>query len=168
MEEIRKLFDFLESNKIHYERVDHPPVFTCEESDRLVPRMAGAKTKNLFLRDGKGKRHFLVAVPPEKNVDLKVLSQVLGVSGLSFGSADRLEKCLKLTPGSVTLLGVINDRSSQVEVIIDQDLWSAETLLVHPLINSSTLAVARTELSRFFELTGHSPKIVAIPSRNGS
>src|SRR5690349_15851592 len=116
------IFEFLDSNAIAYQRVNHPPVFTCEEAKRLVPTLAGAETKNLFLRDGRGRKHFLLSVPAEKNVDLKALSRALGISGLSLASTDRLKKYLSLEPGSVSLLGVINDSSKEVEVLIDQDL----------------------------------------------
>ncbi len=160
------IFEFLDSNGILYERIDHPPVFTCEEAKRLVPTLAGAETKNLFLRDAKGRKHFLLSVPAEKNVDLKILSMVIGVNGLSFASPERLKKYLSLDPGSVTLLGVINDTSKEVEVLIDQDLWEAKALLCHPLINTSTLIIPRDALAKFFELTGHVPKVIAIPSRN--
>ena len=162
------IFDFLDTNQIRYQRVDHPPVFTCEEADRLVPVLHGAKTKNLFLRDGKGRRHFLLAVSSEKSVDLKALAITLEVSGLSLASPDRLAKYLKLTPGSVTLLGVIHDPTKEVEVIIDAELWVHDAFLCHPLINTSTLAIDRESLSKFFELTGHSPKVVLVPASDST
>ncbi len=159
------IFNFLDSHQIEYQQVDHPPVYTCEEAKRLVPDLPGAETKNLFLRDGKGQRHFLLAVAPEKNVDLKTLSKSLEVSGLSFASPERLAKYLRLSPGSVTLLAVVNDSEKQVEVLIDEELWSNEAFLCHPLVNTSTLSLNKQSLSRFFELTGHSPKIISVPSR---
>jgi Ala-tRNA(Pro) deacylase len=159
------IFDFLSNNSIPYERVDHPPVLTCEEARRLVPQIAGAETKNLFLRDGKGKNHFLLAVPAEKNVDLKALSGALGISGLSFGSAERLKKYLNLEPGAVSLLGLINDVSSQVQLLIDRDLWLSDYILCHPLANTSTLSISRVGLEKFFNLTHHRPRIMEIPSR---
>jgi Ala-tRNA(Pro) deacylase len=89
----------------------------------------------------------------------------LKVSGLSLASSERLAKYLKLTPGSVTLLGVINDRAKEVEVVIDEDLWAQDALLCHPLENTSTLSIDRASLASFFELTGHVPRIVSVPSR---
>lgn len=160
------IFEFLNSNAIPYERVDHPPVFTCEEAKRLVPHLIGAETKNLFLRDAKGRKHFLLSVPSEKNVDLKALSASLNISGLGFASPERLKKYLDLDPGSVTLLGVINDSSKEVEILIDQELWTGDPLLCHPLVNTSTLSIPRDALARFFELTGHSAKVISVPARN--
>lgn len=159
------IFDFLDQHGIAYVRADHPPVFTCEEAKRLVPALPGAETKNLFLRDGKGRRHFLVTVSAEKNVDLKGLSASLGVSGLSFASAERLKKYLNLEPGSVSLLGVINDTHRQVDVVVDQELWSNNALLCHPLVNTSTLSIQRGALERFFQITGHNIQVLLVPGR---
>lgn len=160
------IFDFLESNSIAFQRVDHPAVFTCEEADRLVPVLPGAKTKNLFLCDGKGRRHFLLSVRPEKAVDLKLLGEQLSAAGLRLASAERLDKHLKLNPGSVTLLGLINDRQHAVELVIDQELWQEESFLCHPLVNTSTLVIEKAELDRIFKLTGHLPRIIDVPLRS--
>ena len=160
------IFEFLDTNLISYQRVDHPPVFTCEEARRLVPSISGAETKNLFLRDGKGKLHFLLSVPAEKNVDLKALSSALGISGLGFASPERLKKYLGLEPGAVTLLGAINDTSKEVKILIDRELWEADTILCHPLVNTSTVSIAKEQLERFFELTGHIPQILDVPTRS--
>ncbi len=78
------IYEFLDSNGIAYRKADHPAVYTCEEARRLVPELEGAETKNLFLRDGKGGRHFLLSIASEKSVDLKALSKQLEISGLSF------------------------------------------------------------------------------------
>ncbi|MCL4148204.1 UNVERIFIED_CONTAM: hypothetical protein GTU68_021707, partial [Idotea baltica] len=136
------IFEFLDSNSIAYQRVDHPPVYTCEEAAKLVPQLAGMETKNLFLRDTKGRNHFLLAVSADKRVDLKSLAASLKVSGFSFASPKRLKKYLNLDPGSVTLLGVLNDKSKEVQVLVDQDLWTGEALQCHPLVNTSTLILS--------------------------
>jgi Ala-tRNA(Pro) deacylase len=117
------IFRFLEENGIAYERCDHPAVFTCEEAERLVPAMEGAKTKNLFVRDKKGRRHFLVVVGYEKIVDLKSLSSLMDLSSMSMASPDRLKRYLAVDPGSVTILAVINDTEKKVEVVFDRALW---------------------------------------------
>ncbi len=160
------LFSFLHEQGIAYQRCDHPPVFTCGEANELVPPLPGAKTKNLFLRDGKGRRHFLVSLGQEKTVDLKGLASVLGLSKLGFASAGRLERYLGLTPGAVSILGVINDSDHQVELIVDETLWQAEAFQCHPLVNTSTLVIERTDMERFLDLTGHLPKLYDIPSRH--
>ncbi len=161
------IYEFFAKHQIEYERHDHPPVYTCEDVNRLVPELPGAKTKNLFVRDQKGKRHFLVSVPDEKSVDLKALAPVLGVDKLSFGSEKRLRKYLGLEPGAVTVLAAMNDTNKAVVVVIDEELWKAETLLYHPLVNTSTVLILRENVERFLEATSHKPRILKIQSRSG-
>jgi len=136
-------YKFLADYQIEYERHDHPPVYTVEDVNRLVPPLPAAKTKNLFLRDNKGKRHFLVVVRDEKRVDLKALPGLLESSRLRFGSADRLKKYLGVDPGSVSLFAVVNDQDNAVEVIMDKGLWESEAFQFHPLVNTSTLVISR-------------------------
>ena len=156
-------FKFLDEHGIAYVRHDHPAVYTVAEADQLVPELPGAKTKNLFLRDDKGKRHFLVLVPSDKRVNLKALKAVLGVKRISFGSPERLKKHLGIEPGAVSLLAVYNDNDHKVEVFMDSDLWAAETFLFHPLVNTSTLVIKKADIQRFLEATGHELNIVEIP-----
>jgi Ala-tRNA(Pro) deacylase len=113
------LYQILAEHHIEYQRHDHPAVYTVEDTKRLVPPLPAAKTKNLFLRDHKGRRHFLVIVPADKRVDIKALRGVIGSSRLSFGSADRLKKYLGVDPGSVTVFALINDPDHKVELIMD-------------------------------------------------
>jgi len=159
------IFRFLEENGIVYKRCDHPAVFTCEEAERLVPPMGGAKTKNIFVRDKKGKRHFLVVVGYEKTVDLKSLSSLLGVSSMTMASPDRLKRYLGVDPGSVTILAVINDTEGKVEVVFDKALWDSQSFRCHPLVNTSTLAVSKEGIQRFMGLTGHKVIVVDVPGR---
>lgn len=161
-----QIYDYLETHGIPYERHDHPPVFTCEDVNRLVPPLAGRKTKNLFICDNKGTAHFLVTVPDEKSVDLKALGEALNVKKLRFASADRLQTHLKLDPGAVTILGVMNDEARQVRVIVDQAIWEAEALQCHPLVNTATLVISLDDISRFLEATGHPATVMDVPSRD--
>lgn len=162
------IYQFLEAHEITYERYDHPPVFTCEESNRLCPPMPkyAAKTKNLFLRDKKGKRHFLVTVGEEKQVDVKGLQEQLGVQKLSFASPRRLQAHLGLTPGAVTMLGVVNDMDAQqVEVVVDEAVWNAQAVRCHPLVNTSTLIISHRGIERFFQETGHPVQVLDVPAK---
>jgi Ala-tRNA(Pro) deacylase len=156
-------YKFLADHQVKFERHDHPPVFTVEDVNRLVPPLPAAKTKNLFLRDNKGKRHFLVVVPDEKRVDLKALPGLLESSRLRFGSPDRLKKYLGVDPGSVSLLAVVNDLGNAVEVIMDKKLWQSEAFQFHPLVNTSTLVISRDNLQRFLDNTGHKIQILDVP-----
>ena len=123
------LYQILAEHHIEYERHDHPPVYTVEDVKRLVPPLPAAKTKNLFLRDQKGKRHFLVIVPADKRLNIKALNDRIGSSRLSFGSADRLKKYLGVDPGSVTIFALINDPDHFVELIIDMEGFQFRLLM---------------------------------------
>jgi Ala-tRNA(Pro) deacylase len=158
-------FEFLSEHGIAYQRCDHPAVYTVEEAARLVPQLPGAKTKNLFLRDKPGRRHFLVCVPAAKQVDIKRLSDVIDATRLSFGSADRLRQHLGVEPGAVTLLAVFNDPAHRVDLFVDEDLWQAEAFQFHPLVNTSTVVISRGAVTRFLELTGHRLHLVKVPER---
>jgi Ala-tRNA(Pro) deacylase len=159
------IYAFLDQHGIAYQRYDHPPVFTCEEAERWVPEMPAAKTKNLFLRDRKGKRHFLVVVGYHKSVDLKSLSTLLQSDRLVLGSAERLGEYLGVEPGSVTILALANDAERRVEVVFDADIAAAESLRCHPLVNTATLSITRVGIERFLQATGHSLEVVDIPAR---
>ncbi|NNF99598.1 MAG: prolyl-tRNA synthetase associated domain-containing protein [Desulfobacteraceae bacterium] len=159
------LYSFLDEHKIAYERHDHPPVFTCEEADQLVPCLPAAKTKNLFLCDDKGRTHFLVTMPDAKSVDLKALAGVLDIKKLRFASAKRLEKHLKIIPGAVTLLATINDDQGNVRVVLDREIDTSDAVLCHPLVNTSTLLISMDDLRRFLTTTGHEPEVIDIPQK---
>jgi Ala-tRNA(Pro) deacylase len=160
------IYDFFAEHNIDYQRQDHPAVFTVEEALRLVPPLPGAKTKNLFLRDRKGRRHILVVVGHRKVIDLKALSNLLQSSPLSLASPRRLKQYLNVDPGSVSTLSIFNDVEQKVEVIIDRELWNAKAFQCHPLVNTSTLVISKKDLERFFEITGHEIRLLHIPDKN--
>tara|TARA_B100000530_G_C15869577_1_gene452815 strand:+ start:415 stop:909 length:495 start_codon:yes stop_codon:yes gene_type:complete len=157
------IYEFLDTIEVSYERFDHPAVYTVSEAKKLSPKMDGASTKNLFLRDKKGIRHFLVIVPQDKQVDLKELSSILEASRLSFASPDRMKRYLGIEPGSVSILALVNDPKKTVEVFVDNELWNSETILCHPLVNTSTLAIPRDGIMQFLENTGHTLRLVEVP-----
>ena len=159
------LISFLDEHQIDYERFAHPPVYTVEDVNRLLPDVPAASIKNLFLRDGKGKRHFLVVMPGEKRLDLKALGKSTGIGRISFGSPDRLQRFLGVTPGAVTLLAVINDPAGAVEVLIDETLWeTAPAFQFHPMVNTSTLVFSKESVEQFLTATGRSFEVVDVPS----
>ncbi|TES90801.1 MAG: prolyl-tRNA synthetase associated domain-containing protein, partial [Desulfobacteraceae bacterium] len=108
-------------------------------------------------------RHFLVVLPADKRVNLKGLPNVLESSKISFGSPDRLMKHLGITPGSVSLLAIVNDQENKVEVIIDESLWASEAFQFHPLVNTSTLVISRDSIKKFLAASGHEVKFLDIP-----
>ncbi len=150
---------------IEYQKVEHPPVYTYAEAEQKVPELPGAHTKNLFLRDRKGRRHVLVVVSGDKRVDLQELARLLNADKLSMASRERLQGHLGVEPGAVTLLALFNDVDKAVEVVIDRAVWSASALQCHPLVNTATLVIGRADIERFLAKTGQAWRVMDVPSR---
>lgn len=159
------IFAFLSGQGIPYEQYDHQPVFTCDEAERAVPAIPAAHTKNLFLRDKKGLRHWLLVTLCSKSVDLKQVAEAIGADKLSLGSPERLAKHLGVTPGAVTILALINDPAHAVELVVDEDVWQAPAIRAHPLVNTATLALAQSDVRRFVRATGHDARVIRVVSR---
>jgi Ala-tRNA(Pro) deacylase len=157
-----KVFKRLNELNIKYEVMDHPAVYTIEEMDDLGITAKGDVCKNLFLRDEKGKRHFLVVLEKDKKADLKDIQKQLGSSKLSFASAERLGKYLELEKGEVTPLGVINDVNASVEVVFDKDLIEKNRLGVHPNTNTATVWIGFEDLKKLVEENGNEIKYLDI------
>jgi Ala-tRNA(Pro) deacylase len=157
------LFAFLERLGIATRTVEHPPVYTVEESQALRGTLPGGHAKNLFLKDRKD-RLFLVVAQEDARIDLKRIHEVLGASGrVSFGSAELLRSVLGVEPGSVTPLAAMADREGRVTVAIDRNLLRWDQLNVHPLVNTMTTAIARDDLLAFLKATGHEPLAIDLP-----
>jgi Ala-tRNA(Pro) deacylase len=154
------IYDLLDELGIPYDKYEHPAVYTVEEADRYRGKLPGGRTKNLFLRDKKGKRHYLVVAESDKQVDLKRLRKLLGEAALSFASPERLRKYLGLTPGSVSPFGIIHDVNKEVLVILDRDLLRHQALGFHPNVNTATLVVPREGFQRFLKHCGNLVRIV--------
>ena len=146
---------YLDANHFVYKRVEHPAVFTCEEAELHRPDVQAVSTKNLFLCDKKKRRFFLAVTSCEKTVRLEALALQLNVAHIRFGSEDDLMRLLGVTRGSVTMMGLINDREHKVELWMDSEIWRGEYFQSHPLVNTATLVLVKSELERFFSLTGH-------------
>ena len=146
---------YLDEQGIAYEKMEHKAVFTMEEMDEAGISDKGGVAKNLFLRDGKGRNHFLVVVPEAKRVNLSDLSAQLNASKLSFASADRLEKYLGVVQGAVSPLGILNDESHVVEVVFDRDLCHAKKVGIHPNDNTATVWLSFKDLKKIIEKQGN-------------
>lgn len=159
------LFATLAALNIPFERHDHGAVFTCEEAYAAMPGHEAVQTKNIFLRDKRGRRHLLLVTTCEKSVDVKKFAEAADADHLSFASPERMMKYLGVEPGSVTVLGLVNDTGNGVELYVDRDVWDTPLWRCHPLVNTATLVVARTALERLFAHTGHRPIVLDLPSR---
>lgn len=140
---------------IAYERYSHPPVFTSDEAAGHWAGIPATRVKNLFLRNKKGDRHYLVILEVGKEADLRHLVKLIGDDRLSFGSPERLMANLGLTPGSVSPFGLLNDDRRAVRVIIDEDLRRAERLIFHPNINTASLTISLPDFERFLASCGN-------------
>jgi len=140
---------------IPFERVDHAPVFTCDEAYAAMPGHDSVQTKNIFLRDKRGRRHLLLITTCERVVDVKKFAEQSDSDRLSFASPERLMKYLGVEPGSVTVLGLINDTESAVELYVDRDVWNAPLWRCHPLVNTATLVIPREGVEKFLAHTSH-------------
>ena len=153
--EEQKVLDVLRSLGIAWERHEHPPVFTVEQAEVHWREISGLHVKNLFLRNDRGNRHYLVVLAASKKVDLKALAKLLSEDRFSFASAERLKRWLGVDPGSVSVFSLINDEAKGVEVVLDEDLQTADRAAFHPNDNRVTLVVNSTDLARFLAWTGH-------------
>ncbi|MBO0661618.1 prolyl-tRNA synthetase associated domain-containing protein [Jiella sp. MQZ9-1] len=152
-----ELMTFLSDLGVTVTTIDHPPLHTVAESQKLRGTIAGGHTKNLFVKDKKS-RHFLVVAEEDRAVDLKSLHKLIGAQGrLSFAGPDAMMAMLGVTPGSVTAFGVLNDRGGQVTVVLDEGLTLHDMVNCHPLTNTATTTIAIDGLMTFFKATGHEP-----------
>jgi Ala-tRNA(Pro) deacylase len=154
----------LDALGVRYERYEHPAVFNAEDASKIWDPIPGTQCKNLFLRNKKGDRHYLVILEISKRADLKDLVKVVGDDRLSFGSPDRLMARLGLTPGSVSPFGLINDADGSVRVILDRDLRGRERLIFHPNINTASVVVSWADLEKFLATRSNAVRIVDLAS----
>jgi len=151
----QKVYDVLKKLNISYVQHEHPPVFTVEEAEQHWENITGAHCKNLFLRNKKGNRHYLVILESSKKAALKSLEKQLGEDRLSFASEERLRKYLGLETGAVSPFGLINDSRKEVQVVIDRDLKKAERINFHPNVNTATVGVSFEDFERFLNWCGN-------------
>lgn len=154
---------FLQQLGISYQTCEHPPAFTCEEAERLIPDLPGPRNKNLFLRDFKGRQHYLLVLRSCDQPDLKALAKILDAKSLSLASAERLQKYLATPVGAVSLLSLVNDTGRAVRLLVDRAVWDCGHVLCHPLRHDRTLVFSRASMEVFLRHTGHVPEVMNIP-----
>ena len=158
----QKVFDFLQQKDIPYEVTEHPAVYTMEEMALVGLDKLGPIPKNLFVRDGKGRQHFLITAAADTHIDLKVLGEKLGVKKLSFASAERLQQYLGITAGCVSPFGVLNDTEHAVTVIFDSKLAGLHKLGVHPNVHNATAWLSFADLCEAIQTAGNKVQIIDI------
>ncbi|MDM8003512.1 MAG: prolyl-tRNA synthetase associated domain-containing protein [Bacteroidota bacterium] len=150
-----ELYRLLDSLQIPFEYIEHPPVPTVEEAMKYWSGIESGHCKNIFFRNHKGDRHYLVILYYDSKLNIKELEQKLRQGKLSFASDRRLMQYLGLTPGSVSPFGLINDTTRHVHLFIDRTLMEHERLSFHPNTNTASLIIPRDGLFRFLEHTGN-------------
>lgn len=155
------VLDKLRELDIAYTQHHHPEVATIDEAKQYWSDIQGMHCKNLFLRDNKGRKHYLLCVEADKHVDLKALSASMG-ERLGFASPKRLMKYLGLKPGSVSPFGLMNDNDSHVQVMLDGEMNSSALVNFHPNVNTSTLSISPAGLEKFIQHCGNSFRYVEL------
>ena len=140
---------------------DHAPVYTVEEARALRGQISGGHCKNLFLKDEKGSVWLIVCLE-DARIDLKQAPSRIGSRRLSFGKPDLLMELLGVEPGSVTPFGLINDKATRVNVILDEPMMRNDRLNYHPLQNNATTTIAARDLLTFIRSCGHEPRVVSV------
>jgi Ala-tRNA(Pro) deacylase len=155
------VLDHLEALGIPFSRHTHPPVFTVEEAERYWAEIPATHCKNLFLRNAKGTRHYLVVMEHTRIANMRDLATRLGDDRLSFASAERLQKYLGLSPGSVSPFGLVHPSARDVIVVVDAGLAAAERLGFHPNVNTATITLTAGDFFRFLRSRGNVVRPVA-------
>ncbi|MFN3512500.1 MAG: prolyl-tRNA synthetase associated domain-containing protein [Phenylobacterium sp.] len=153
------LFAFFDAHGIEHATYEHPAVFRVGEGEGIKDHIPGAHTKNLFLKDAKG-RIWLISAEDRTVIDLKRLHHVIGSARLSFGSAELMAEVLGVTPGSVTAFALINDAERRCTFVLDRRLAEAERVNFHPLENTATTGVPAEGFGRFLAALGIEPLVV--------
>ncbi|HJC90344.1 MAG TPA: prolyl-tRNA synthetase associated domain-containing protein [Candidatus Mediterraneibacter excrementigallinarum] len=164
-----RVYDLLDSLGVEYQRIDHEAAMTmeaCEEIDRTLSEgeeNGVAICKNLFLCNRQATDFYLLLIPGDKPFKTKYLSAQIGSSRLSFAKPEYMEKYLDITPGSVSIMGLMNDHEKKVQLLIDEDVLKDEYFGCHPCINTSSLKIRTKDLvEKIIPAMGHEPKIVKL------
>ena len=157
---IAEVLDFLQKNGLGYEFHTHPPLPTIELALEYWKDIDSVHCKNLFFRNHKGNRHYLVVFDCDRDMAIHDLERRLKQGKLSFASPERMERYLGLRPGSVSPFGLINDRDNHVHFFLDRNLLTQERLSFHPNDNTATVVIARDAFMRFLEGCGNSYEFI--------
>ncbi|HUX95922.1 MAG TPA: prolyl-tRNA synthetase associated domain-containing protein [Bacteroidales bacterium] len=158
----QELYEVLKSLGIHYEYHEHPPVATIEDAVTHWKDYKAGRCKNIFLRNHKGNRHYLVILEHLAQLNIKDLEQRLKQGKLTFASDQRLMKYFGVLPGSVSPFGIINDKENHVHLFIDANLLSFERLAFHPNLNTATLVISKNDLISFLNFSGNTYEFLTL------
>ena len=159
-----RVYDFLDSLGIDYQRVDHEEAMTMEVCAAIDETLEATICKNLLLCNRQATAFYLLMLPGNKVFKTSVLSKQIGSSRLSFASAEAMEQFLDITPGSVSVMGLMNDKENRVQLLMDKDILKGEYFGCHPCINTSSLKIKTADLmEKIIPAMGHEPTFVELP-----
>lgn len=157
-----EVYELLDKLNIEYTKVNHPPLFTCEDNKKYNIKFDAVVCKNLFIRNSNKSQYYLVSLPLEKRVDLKSLQILLGEKRLSFGDENVLEEKLGIKSGAVSIFNIINLKDNDIIFILDEDILKYEKIGFHPNINTATVIFNPKEIHKIFECYGIEYKFIKI------
>jgi Ala-tRNA(Pro) deacylase len=157
-----KLYELLKSLNIHFEYYEHPPAPTIEEAKKYWKDLEAAHCKNLFFRNHKGNKHYLVVLEHTRQLDIHDLEKRLKQGKISFASEQRMEKYLKIKPGSVSPFGLIHDKEHHVHLFLDKRLELAEKISFHPNINTASIILSLKDFIKYLNHTGNSYEFITL------
>ena len=164
IEKEMRSYALLDSLGLEYRRVDHEHADTIEACEQVEGLLECKICKNLFLTNRQQTDFYLLIMPGEKPFKTKLLSKQIGSARLSFASAEHMEKYLDITPGSVSILGLMNDKGGAVRLLVDRDLLKEEYFGCHPCINTSSLRLKTADVfEKLLPAMGHAPTFVELP-----
>ena len=158
----KELYEVLDKLGISFDYHEHPPLNTIEEAIVHWKDFNSGRCKNIFFRNHKGNRHYLVVLEHLRQLDIHDLEKRLRQGKLTFASDSRLMKYLGVEPGSVSPFGLINDTENHVHLFIDEQLNDFERLAFHPNVNTASLVIAKSDFLRFLEFTGNSYEFIKL------
>ncbi|MEN8203239.1 MAG: prolyl-tRNA synthetase associated domain-containing protein [Bacteroidota bacterium] len=162
MTQREKVLQILKELDISYELYEHPPVPTVEDALPYWEKIDATHCKNLFFRNHKGNRHYLVILKYDRKLNIRELEQRLKQGKISFASPQRMERYLGLAGGSVSVFGLINDRENHVHLFLDDGLKTAERISFHPNENNATLVISFQSFLKFLSWSGNSYEFISL------
>ena len=159
-----RVYDFLDSLSIHYERVDHEAAMTMEACVAIDGVLETTMCKNLMLCNRQCTDFYILLTPGDKKFKTSLLSKQIGTSRLSFADGTYMEQFLDITPGSLSVLGLMNDHENRVKLLIDKDVLTGDYIGVHPCVNTASLKIKTADLvEKIIPAMGHEPTYVELP-----
>ena len=158
-----KVYDLLDSLGISYQRIDHEAAYTMEACEAIDRVLEATICKNLFLCNRQKTNYYLLMIPGDKVFKTKELSHQIGSARLSFGTPEAMEEMLDVTPGSATIMGLMNDSDQKVQLLVDEDVLKGEYLGCHPCVSTSSLKLKTEDVfGTFLKAVGHDKIVVTL------